>query len=92
MGKAPVRKELKTVDSEILSAVKSIQNAMQKQDEKISNVMSRLSDIENFNYEYGYDGAEAQEGCNLYEEEDEPVGPSLSSSESSSNGLKTERI
>lgn len=85
-GKAPARKELKTVESEILSAVKGIQSAMQKQDEKMSQVMTRLGDIENYTYdgnEYEYDEVDPEEGCSFYEEE--PSGVSQSSTDLSTN-------
>ena len=63
----------KNVEVEILSAVKSIQTAMQKQDQKISSMADRLSEIEKgkmeYEDEYYYEGEEPQEGFDYEDEE-----------------------
>ena len=51
-GKGPVstKQMCKNVESEILSAVKGIQSAMLKQDQKTNSMVNRLLDIEKYTF------------------------------------------
>ena len=62
--KHPCAKQMcKDVESEIWSAVKDNQSAMQKQDQKINSLVNKLSEIEKYTCnEYDYDKLNEVEG------------------------------
>lgn len=91
LGKIPsktsAKQMCKTVEAEILAAVKNVQATLQRQDQKINSLGDRMSEVEKYAFDYEHD-IEGEEENPEYDDNEEQEGDEPSALPQTSVSMK----